>query len=452
MNGSPPRRAPLPTRTLVLYGLPNLSYSIAGLPLALFVPAFYADDLGLPLAQVGAAIAASRVLDLVTDPLMGQLSDRVRTRLGRRKPWIVLGAPLLLVSLWQIFVPGAPGEVGVSHLLFWTALLFVGFTLVDVPFKAWGAELSADYAERSRVTAWREAFGFSGQIGLLLLLVALGGVGIGGAGEQLRGCALAITGSLPVLLALALGFVPEPPPERGTAPALAPLRGLGLVARNPAFVRMVGAVLCFVSGVVIQGTLHRLVLEHIFGRADLFPAMILLENVVTLAAVPLWLRVSDRVGKHRAAALAALWIGALSLPLPVFGPGQALPFVALMVLRGSSFASILFLASSMAADAVDHDSVASGGQRTGLYFGVYGMVIKASIALGVVLATSLPAWFGFDPGLAVPSDPARLALMAVYAWLPGLLMAAGAPFLWRFPITREVQARLRAELDARRSD
>jgi Na+/melibiose symporter-like transporter len=210
-------------------------------------------------------------------------------------------------------------------------------------------------------------------------------------------------------------------------------------------------VLCFVSGVVVQGTLHRLVLEHVFARADLFPAMILLENVLTLAAVPLWLRVSDRLGKHRAVALAALWIGALSLPLPFFQADQALGFVALMVLRGSSFASILFLGSSMAADAVDSDTLATGQQRTGLYFGVYGMVIKGSLALGVVLATSLPSAFGFDPGLTAPSDFARLALMGLYAWLPGVLMAAGGLCLWSFPLTREAQARLRAELVRRSS-
>jgi Na+/melibiose symporter-like transporter len=122
-----------------------------------------------------------------------------------------------------------------------------------------------------------------------------------------------------------------------------------------------------------------------------------------------------------------------------------------MVVRGASFASILFLASSMAADAVDHDMVTTGQQRTGLYFGVYGMVIKGSLALGVVLATSLPAAFGFEPRLGAPTGSAMLALMAIYAWLPGLLMAAGGWFLWNFPITREAQLELRAELAARSS-
>ena len=106
---------------------------------------------------------------------------------------------------------------------------------------------------------------------------------------------------------------------------------------------MIGAVLLFVSGVVVQGTLHRLVLTHVFARADLFPVMILAENALTLAAVPLWLRLSNRIQKHRAIALAALWIALFSLVLPFFPRDSAPAFSVWMALRGSSFASILFL-------------------------------------------------------------------------------------------------------------
>jgi Na+/melibiose symporter-like transporter len=224
-----------------------------------------------------------------------------------------------------------------------------------------------------------------------------------------------------------------------------------LVLEGRIAARMIGAVLCFVSGVMVQGTLHRLVLTHVFAREDLFPIMIFLENVATLAAVPLWLRISQRVGKHRAVALSALWLGAMSLPLPLFGPGDGTAFVAWMVLRGTSFASILFLSNSMAADVVDHDTVASGHQRTGLYFGVWGMTIKAAVAVGVLLGTVLPSALGFDPAISAPTGAAKAALLAVYAFVPGLLMALGAPFLWNFPITKEVQERLRAQIAGRPS-
>jgi len=136
---------------MMTYSLPALMTSVTALPMALFVPAFYASDLGVPLAAVGTAIALSRLLDVVTDPLIGNLSDRLRSPLGRRKPWMVLGVPLFLVALWKIFVPGEAATP--SYLLQWSALLYLGFTMIDLPHKAWGAELSSDYDERSRITS-----------------------------------------------------------------------------------------------------------------------------------------------------------------------------------------------------------------------------------------------------------------------------------------------------------
>lgn len=441
----------LPRSTLILYGLPNIAVSIATLPVALLLPAYYADDLGLPLAAVGVALTFSRVLDVFTDPLIGALSDRLRSSFGRRKPWIAAGTPLLMLALWALFVPGPRGEVGVVHLAAWGALLYLGFSCVDLPYRSWGAELSVDYAERSRISAWREGFGFAGQIGLLLGLFVLDRSRISTSGAQLQWIASVVLPALPLLVGVALWRVPEPAPELEMRAPAGHWRGLRLIASNPAFVRMIGAVLCFVSGVFVQGTLHKLVLTYHFARPELFAPMIFLENVASLAAVPLWLRVSDRIGKHRAVALAALWLGLFSLALPCFGPGSASAFVMWMALRGSSFASILFLANSMAADVVDHDTLASGSQRTGLYFGVWGMMTKAAIALGLLLGTTLPAWLGFDPGRAMPDAAALTALMAVYGFVPGFLMAAGAPFLWRFPIDRAEQERLRAALAARRA-
>jgi Na+/melibiose symporter-like transporter len=420
---------------------------VAALPLALFVPAFYADDLGVPLAAVGVAIAASRLLDVVTDPLIGVASDRLAFGWGRRKPWMLLGTPVFAVALWHVFVPG--DGAGAVHLLAWTALLQLGLTMLDLPHKAWGAELSPDYDERSRITGWREGLSTAGQVALLGGLVWLQASGVGDARDQLRGIAVVVVVALPVLVAAALLRVPEGRPEGFLRERLGFLAGLGLVARNPAFARMVGCVVLFVSGIAIQGTLHRLVLADVMGEESRFPLMILIENVATLAAVPIWLRVSMRTGKHRALIAAALWIAVLSLPLVFLRAGDTWSLIAWIAVRGSSFASILFLANSMAADVIDVDTLASGERRSGLYFAVWGMVTKFSLAIGVLLGTTLPAALGYDPSAEVTTPAVQARLMFVYGGVPALLMAAGALFLRGFPITRERHAELRATLEAR---
>ncbi len=442
-----PRGPHLPRQRVVLYALPSLVTSVAALPMALFVPAFYADEVGLPLAAVGGAIAASRLLDVVTDPLIGSFSDRLRTRWGRRKPWMVLGTPLFLLAVWQVFVPG--DNASTTHLLVWSAILYLGFTMIDLPHKAWGAELSTDYDERSRITSWREALSTAGQVGLLAFVLVLGFRGMDAAAEQLQGIAWMIVLGLPILVAAAVILVPEGRAEGFAHPPRSFLAGIRLVVSNPAFGRMMGCVLLFVSGIAIQGTLHRLVLADVMGDASRFPLMIFLENVATLAAVPLWLWVSIRIGKARALMAAALWLALLSVPLALLREGDTGLLVTLIALRGSSFASILFLANSIAADVIDVDTLASGEQRSGLYFAAWGMTIKLSLALGVVLGTALPAAFGYEPAAAVTPLDVQAWLMVIYGIVPALMMAGGALFLHRFPITRERHDEVRAELDAR---
>jgi Na+/melibiose symporter-like transporter len=436
-----------PTLRLATYALPSLVSSVAALPLVLFVPAFYSDDLGMPLAAVGVALAASRLLDVVTDPLIGIASDRFGLGWGRRKPWIVLGTPLFAVALWQLFVPGGTASTG--SLLGWSALLYLGFTMIELPHKAWGAELSPDYDERSRITSWREGLSTAGQVALLAALVVWSARGVGDAADQLRGIALVVVIALPLLVAAALLTVPEGRSEVFRQQRLDFFAGLSLVAANPAFRRMIGCVVFFVSGIAIQGTLHRLVLSDVMADESRFPLMLLIENLAALATVPLWLHISLRTAKHRALAAAALWLAVWSLPLVFLREGDTIALIAVVAIRGSSFASLLFLANSIAADVIDLDTLVSGEQRSGLYFAVWGMTTKLSLALGVLLGTALPAAFGYDPTAEITGPLVQTRLMAIYGGVPALLMAVGALFLRGFPVTRERHAAVRAELAGR---
>jgi len=440
--------APLSHKTMALYGLPHLTHSMVILPLVLFIPSYYADDLALPLASVGMAIAISRLLDVFTDPIMGILSDRWHTRWGRRKPWLVLGTPLLILSTWMVFVPKE--QVSVFYLFIWTSLLFLSFDIFDLPYKAWGAELSTDYQERSRVAAWREAFGATGHILFLVILMMMGFLGFHGNHEQLLVIALIICLGLPVFVVLTVLKVPEKPPEKLHGQIHLGWAGMKLIFRNQAFLRTLIAIVLFGTGLMIQATLHKLILKHVIGRPEVFSSMILAETCASLLALPAWIWLSDRIGKHRALTFAGLWVGLWGMALPMAGHGDIELYVTLIVLRGSSLAAIIFLSNSIAADVIDHDTVESGHQRTGFYFSLWGMAIKTAIGLGVFLGTSLPSLYGFDPSVTSHSSATEFAVMRIYGWLPCLIMVMGFPFLWNFPITRKKQQELRVQIEARR--
>ncbi|MGR8978777.1 MAG: MFS transporter [Gammaproteobacteria bacterium] len=440
----------LPRRTMILYALPHLTDAVMTLPMALFIPAFYAGERGLPLAGVGAMIAVSRIFDVITDPLIGAVSDRFNTRWGRRKPWLVVGTPIIMLSTWMLFVPA--GEVSLAYLMIWASLLAVGYSIFDLPYKAWGAELSTGYAERSRVAAWRESFGALGQFMFLAVLILMGPGSGQGSADQMLAIALMVVISLPPLVAVTLRLVPERPPERLTGQVLMGWSAMILILHNKAFLRTLIAIILFGSGLMIQATLHKLVLTHVVGRPELFAPLILGETIAALAAMPLWLRLSDRIGKHRAVTLAALWVGAWSLLFPWIGSGDIEWYGALIALRGSSFAAIFFLSNSIAADVIDQDTLDSGKQRTGLLFALWGMAIKLAVALGVLMGTGLPALFGFIPTAISHTESSLSALMHIYGWLPCLIMLLAFPLLWNFPINEAYQQKLRTQIEQRRRD
>jgi GPH family glycoside/pentoside/hexuronide:cation symporter len=444
-----PAAEPLSRRTMVLYALPHLTDAVMTLPMALFIPAFYAGEMGLPLAGVGAMISVSRIFDVLTDPVIGMLSDRWHSRWGRRKPWLAIGTPIILIATWMLFVP--PKDASLFYLMLWASLLSVGYSLFDLPYKAWGAELSTGYRERSRIAAWREGFGAAGQFLFLAVLVVMGMAGHQGGSEEMRAIALMVILSLPPLVAVTLWRVPEPPPEKLTGEVLIGWSALLSLFNNRAFLRTVIAIILFGAGLMVQATLHKMVLTHVIGRPELFAPLILGETVASLLAMPLWLRLSDRIGKHRAVTLAALWVGLWSLPFPSVGSGDIELYGALIVLRGSSFAAIFFLSNSIAADVIDQDTLDTGKQRTGLFFALWGMAIKLAVALGVLMGTGFPALFGFVPSDASHTPASISALMQIYGWLPGLIMLLAFPLLWNFPIDEAYHRQLRARIEARRS-
>src|SRR5690606_26599325 len=143
------RAGGIPRRQLFSYSIAELPMSMVATPVALFLPALYTQDLGLGMTTVGLVLMLTKFWDVATDPIIGYLSDRTRSRFGRRKPWILASVPLMMISVYQLFLP--PEGVGVQFLLIWIMVFWFGWTLFNIPYFASGVELSPDYADRTRI-------------------------------------------------------------------------------------------------------------------------------------------------------------------------------------------------------------------------------------------------------------------------------------------------------------
>lgn len=432
--------------TLLAYGAPALPLAALVLPAYIFVPTVYARDVGLGLDTVGFVLLLARLWDVVTDPLIGSLSDRWRSRFGRRRPWVVLGAPLVMAGTWFLFVP--PLDAGPVHLLVWSLVLYLGWTCIILPLSAWGAELTPDYHERSRVTAYREGLVVAGTLIALGLPAALGY----GDAEQARTALTLIAGFvmvlLPVTLAVLLARVPEPVAITGAA-TIRFRQGMQVLVGNRPFRRLIVAYL--INGIAngLPATLFLLFVGDRLQAGNWAGPLLFVYFLAGILAVPLWVALSRRFGKHRVWCAAMLWACGNFALVPLLGPGDTVWFLLICVTTGAALGADLVLPASMQADVVDVDTAETGEARTGLYFALWGMTTKLALALAVGIGLPLLGAAGFEAGGDDNAPQALWALSLLYAGAPVIFKLMAIVLMWSFPITADCQARLQMQIAAR---
>ena len=416
---------PLSPFRLAAYAGPALPLAALGLPVYIHLPTFYAQTLGLGLAATGWALLASRLLDLAIDPLVGLLCDGGRGK--RRRGWIGAGLPLLLLAGWHLFLP--PGGVGALYLLVWSAAFYLGFTLMLVPYQAWGAELSGDYAERTRIAAWREGFGL---LGVLLALAVP--VVFAVARPQIPGMLFFSAATvLVVTVAVASSLVVERP----AAPAQR--KGVGaalrILAHNRPFRRLILAQGLNATANALPATLFLLFVSDGLGQPEIAGPLLLAYFVAAIAGIPVWLAVAERVGKHPA------WRLSLTLTALVFVP---VPFLD-ADLSGFGLAADMALPPAILADVIDQHAADGGGGRAGLYVALWSLTGKLALAVAVGIAFPLLAFADFVPGTR--HSPHALAMLGLlYAGAPIVLKLSAVALLHRFPLDREHQRKLQQRI------
>lgn len=420
---------------LLSYGMLGLPLAAGTLPVYLFVPTFYAEELGLGLAAVGAVLFAARLLDVISDPIIGFLSDRTRTRFGRRIPWIAGGLPVTALGIWLLFKPPEGAEL--IYLASASVLLYIGWTALAVPYAAWGAEVSSRYHERTRFAAWREGAVVAGT------LVA---AGLAGSGENVEAglsllamvtiAALAVGGCVLLLRAPKPSLVHRKKGGDGSW-----REGVNLLWRNRPFRRLLGAWL--LNGVAngLPATLFLLFVTHQLAAAGQSNLFLLAYFGMSIAGLPVWLWLSRRWGKHRAWCGAMLWGCCWFAVAPFLGAGDTGLYLALCIGTGLALGADLALPPSMQADVVDVETARTGRARTGLYFALWGMATKLSLALAVGVAFPLLEWAGGPDG-------GGWMLALLYGGVPIAFKLAAIALIAGYDIDEVAQSRLQDRISA----
>jgi len=442
---APARASEISNWLLSVYALPSIPIAFLYYPVAILMPAYYASTLHVSLTSIGIFLLVSRGIDVVLDPMIGKWSDGTRSRIGRRKIWMLMGSPLLMVGAYLLFIP--PIAPSGWYLLVASFVIYAGGSSVGLPYSAWGTELAETYHGRARMAGFREAAGVIGGV-LAALVPAI----TGHFGHGVDRFTMGILGWLIIILTpftvlIAVLFVKEPPARNRVE--IKWLRAIPELFRNGPFRVLCGAYVLFNVGASVASATMVFYLSDYLGEPTIFGPAILTLTVTTILSVPLWLQISRRIGKHRAIAYSLFMVMAIfALAVPFLHRGQGLAFVLIMGVLGVASSGYVTLPISVIGDVIDFDTLKHSMPRGGLFWGVWSFAQKVTPAFSI--AVTLPAlkWFGFNPG-GHNSPEALLALKYAFCFGGTGFLVAGGLLLLLFPLDARRHAIIRRRLDQR---
>jgi Na+/melibiose symporter-like transporter len=423
--------------------------SAAQMPLGVYLPAIYAQNFGLSLGVIGAIFLAERIWGAVADPLIGAMSDRTRSRFGRRRPWIAAGVAIYGLAAVALFFPAGP--ISPAYLAVALFAFYLGWSMIQIPYLAWSGEISSAYHERTRVATFQTVSGAAALLLVLILPTIVDQVRPQDGGLKLAAMGAVILLSLLLSLPLTFRAFGEAPAvsQALRAPRQSLFRTLEVLASEPLLLRVLASDFAVRAGQSVRGGLFVFFVAIYMGLPQWASGLFLLQFVFGIAAGPIWMKIALRIGKHRAAIAGELVQAAINLGLLLVRPGDLPLLLALTIVQGLAQGSGNLMLRAMVADVADQHRLKTGIDRTALFFSAFSLSEKAGMAAAIGIALPLVAWLGFDPTGAGNSAGALQGLLYVFALGPAVAHLISAWLIHGFPLDEAEHSRIRRALEER---
>jgi GPH family glycoside/pentoside/hexuronide:cation symporter len=392
------------TTRLVAYAALGLPLAMAMLPIYMISPKFYGDNLGIDLAALGAILFLTRLFDTIQDPFLGRVVDAVQRKSHGWSVLMVVSAVVLALGFVLLFTPPQWSKLGlIAWLTLCLLLVYFAHSLLSICYLTWGARLTDDVTQRSRVTAWREALGLVGVV--IASVLPTFWVADWGPRQGYQVFAWVFVAVLVLGLLTTLRWAPKPQIS-GTGT----LQGWRAALKPEPVRRVMWFYLFNAIAVAIPATLVLFFIDDVVQapqQAGMFLGIYFLAGMLTL---PLWVALSDRIGKARAWFLGSV-LAACSLVFSGWvGSGDVIAYSLICLMSGAALGADVALPPAMLADAIPEQHRKS----TGLYFGIWVLISKFALALAAGLALPSLKLFGYMPG----QFQTTAALTALYVCLP----------------------------------
>ena len=469
MNSSdrPARDTDATVREKVLWGLGGFGENMANSALTSLVNAIYQVGYGINPVVLGWVLASSRILDALTDPWMGNLTDNTRSRWGRRRPYVVGGAIALAVSFAFLWLPPVGlGTTGIAIYLTVAAFLFyLAFTVFIIPYSALGLEMVTDYQARTRLFIFRLIPAFLGSLLVPTLYAAARSSWFGNnelLGMRYVGVFIAV---VILVSALPSGLFCRERYAHREQEKIRLMEAVRETLRNRAFVTLIGAVLLTFIGLFCAIIVYSNLNIYFICRGDkdlsgsLGMQIGIIKGIGELLMLPLFTLLAVRFQKHRLAA-SGLGISATGylLSMVLFTPESPYLLLAAYLPANLGLCACWLLNGSMMADVCDSDELATGRRREGMFSAVFSICYKGGIALGALFGSYLLQWAGARGETDATASVVHMTPEVVnhirwaYALPPALCFVGAAFLMLRYPLTRARMAEIRRVLDTRQAE
>ncbi len=448
-----PHNQNLSLSTKASYALPSFFLAVVGIPVYVYIPKFYTDVIGVNIAFLGYILFSVRIFDAITDPVIGYLSDRTRTRVGRRRPYIAMGSVFVALAMVMLFNPPAV-SANLETVWFGVCIyaLFLFWTTVVVPYESLGPEITFSYDERTSLFGWRDGFLIAGTLAAAsspAVVQWLFGLAGDAEGERSKFFWISMIYA-PLLIASCIWCVmaiKELPHSQDKRPS--DIRGgLRQTVQNRPFMILLIAYTVSAIGNNLPATLILYYVEYVL-QSKMADAFLLLYFATGILFLPAWIRMSHRTGKKIA------WIASMAINTGAFigvfflGPGDAVIYGILVFLSGIGFGATLAIPSAIQADVIDYDELLTGERREGQYIGLWSIAKKFAAAVGIGIGLSVLGLAGYAPNTEQPAA-VQLTLRILYALIPSICNMVAIAIAFAYPISSHAHADIRTAIARRK--
>ena len=390
--------------TLFSYAATAIPLAMLGLPLYIYLPTFYAQNVGLSVTLVGLILFFSRLTDVITDPFVGLYSDRFDGTYGKRKPFMFGGSLLLVASFYALIHP--PEYYVEIWLLIFSMLIYLGWSIVFIPYLAWSAEITSDYHEKTRLSGARELFTILGVLAALIIpyLYSVSE----DADKSLSILYSAFVLALFFMLPITLWGIKESRVELSKHISFRDIRTLW--RKIPSLGRLQSAFVLNSLANALPATLFLFFVQLVLEEESKTGPLLLLYFASGIVGLPFWTMLAKKIGKRKSWQISMLLASSAFVFVPFLGSGDFLWFSLITFVSGLSLGADMALPSSIQADVVQKigDQKAS---YAGILFGIWAMLTKFALALAVGLGFIILGVAGFEPEAPTPVALTTLALL-----------------------------------------